>query len=134
MTGQPSAEAAYDEIVRILSQDPEVTTIIDHTKKRFGSSGELKYAGKMFAFHSKGKLIVKLPKPLIDTLISTGKGEPCVMGRGRVMKEWVVIGSTLQSGWLSLASESKCFVSSKLLASTAGIAHSAKTERSSGSL
>jgi hypothetical protein len=111
MTIQPSSEAAYDEIVRILSADPEVTTTIDPTKKRFGSSGELKYAGKMFAFHAKGRLIVKLPKPSVDALISAGKGEPCVMGRGRAMKEWVVIGSTLQSEWLSFASESKSFVS-----------------------
>lgn len=111
MTIQPSPEAVYDEIVRILSQDPKVTTIIDPTKKRFGSSGELKYEGKMFAFHSRGRLIVKLPKPLVDTLISSGKGEPCIMGRGRVMKEWVVVGSALQSEWLSLASESKSFVS-----------------------
>ncbi|WP_199617519.1 hypothetical protein [Paenibacillus alkalitolerans] len=113
MTIQLTPEAAYDEIVRILSQDPEVTTTIDHTKKRFGSSGELKYAGKMFAFHHKGRLIVKLPKPQVDALISTGKCETCVMGRGRAMKEWVVIGASFQSEWLSLASESKSFVSGK---------------------
>ncbi|MCC2685492.1 MAG: hypothetical protein K0R75_2391 [Paenibacillaceae bacterium] len=111
MKASPTAEEVYGEIVRQLSGDPRVSTVLDPTKKRFGSSGELKYDGKMFAFHSRGRLIVKLPKPQVDNLIASGQGEPCVMGQGRVMREWVVVGSQLLDEWPSLAAQSKEFVS-----------------------
>jgi len=103
-------QAAYDDIVRLLSADPQVTTSIDPLKKRFGRSGELKYRGAMFAFQAKGRLIVKLPQPRVRELIDSGQGEPCAMGKGRAMREWVVVPGAYQADWPSLAREALAFV------------------------
>jgi TfoX/Sxy family transcriptional regulator of competence genes len=111
MPATTETEKVYAEIVRHLSDDPHVSTVLNQQKKRFGSSGELKYDGKMFAFHSRGRLIVKLPKTLVDSLIASGRGEPCVMGQERVMREWIVVGGQFLDDWPSLADQSKQFVS-----------------------
>jgi hypothetical protein len=101
----------YEEIVQLLCEDPDVSAVTAGGMKRFGASGELKVGGKMFAFSSKGRLIVKLPQSKVAALIAEGQGEPCVMGRGRTMREWVVVGPERQSEWLPLTLESKRFVS-----------------------
>jgi hypothetical protein len=105
-----SGSTSYEEIVRILCEEPEVSSTVAGGMKRFGASGELRIGGKMFAFSSKERLIVKLPQWKVAALIADGWGEPCVMGRGRTMREWVVIGAERQSEWLSIAKESKSFV------------------------
>jgi hypothetical protein len=113
MPTNTKAEEVYAEIIRLLSEDSRVSTVLDPTKRRFGSSGELKCDGKMFAFHSRGRLIVKLPKAHVDNLIASSQGEPCVMGQGRVMREWVVVGGQFLDDWPSLVEQSKQFVSSQ---------------------
>ena len=102
----------YDEIVRILCEDPEVQVTVDGGMKRFGASGELRANGKMFAFCSKGNLIVKVPQSRVASLIAEGRGQPCEMGR-RTMREWVIVGPDRQSDWLPIAIESKDFVLGK---------------------
>lgn len=104
-----SGSTSYEEIVRILSEDPEVSYTAAGGMKRFGASGELRVGGKMFVFSSKGRLIVKLPQWRVAALIADGRGQPCEMGR-RTMREWVVIGPEWQSEWLSIARESRNFV------------------------
>jgi hypothetical protein len=49
----------------------------------------LKVDGKIFAMHSKGKFVAKLPKDRVDELVRAGKGEYFDPGHGRLMKEWV---------------------------------------------
>lgn len=102
----------YDEIVQILCEDQEVHATVAGGMKRFGASGELRAGGKMFAFCSKGRLIVKLPQSRVAALIDEKQGQPCVMGR-RTMREWAVIGPEWQSEWLSIAIDSKNFVLGK---------------------
>jgi len=48
----------------------------------------------------------------LNTELAEGKGQPCVMGR-RTMREWVVIGPEWQPDWLSIAKESRNFVSQR---------------------
>jgi hypothetical protein len=109
-----SAEERYATIVRqMIAEDADVSADMDGTKKRFGMSGQLKVAGKMFAFLAKGRMIVKLPKPRVDEMDVLGQGERCVMGRGRVMKEWIVVGPGAITEWPAIAAEAKAFVSSK---------------------
>jgi hypothetical protein len=110
-TPQSTPEERYAEIVRqIVAQDPEVSADSVTAKRRFGMNGGLKIAGKLFAFLAKGRIIIKLPKQRVDTLIAAGHGEPCVMGRGRVMKEWVVVPPEFQDEWPELVAEAKAFV------------------------
>ena len=61
----------------------------------------------------KGKLVVKLPRPRVDALITSGEGERFDPGHGRPMKEWVAVESTSEEEWLSLAREAMEFVASK---------------------
>jgi len=78
-------------------------------KKGFGS-GALKVNGKIFAMmSSKGELVVKLPKERVDELVASGKGERFDPGHGRVMKEWVVVGTGARN-WVELASTACEFV------------------------
>lgn len=102
----------YDRIVRTLCEDREVSVAVDGGMKRFGASGELRAGGKMFAFCSKERLILKLPQSRVAALIAEGLAEPCVMGN-RKMREWVVVGLERESEWLNLAVESKNFVLGK---------------------
>jgi hypothetical protein len=77
--------------------------------KGFGA-GALKVNGKIFAMmSSKGKFVVKLPKECVDELVASGKGEYFDPGHGRVMKEWVAVGSGGAS-WVQLAREAYAFV------------------------
>lgn len=104
-----SGETTYDEIVRILCEEPDVHATVKGGMKRFGTSGELRVGGKMFAFCAKGRLIVKLPQSKVAALIEEEVGQPCVMGR-RTMREWVTIGPERESEWLSITMASKSFV------------------------
>jgi|HubBroStandDraft_4_1064222.scaffolds.fasta_scaffold216236_2 hypothetical protein len=73
------------------------------------SSYGLKVGGKIFAMSHKGMLVVKLPKPRVDELVSTGKGKRFDPGHGRLMKEWAVVGSA-GPDWVALAREAYRFV------------------------
>ncbi len=79
------------------------------SRKGFGS-GALKVNGKIFAMmSSKRKFVVKLPKKRVDELVSSGGGERFDPGHGRIMKEWVVVG-TGTVNWVELAKEAYQFV------------------------
>ncbi len=79
------------------------------SRKGFGSDA-LKVNGKIFAMmSSKGKFVVKLPKERVDELVSSGKGERFDPGHGRIMKEWVVVGTGTMN-WVELAKEAYGFV------------------------
>jgi hypothetical protein len=73
------------------------------------SSFGLKVGGKIFAMSHRGALVVKLPKPQVDALVSAGKGKRFDPGHGRLMKEWVVVGSA-GPDWVELAREAYRFV------------------------
>lgn len=109
-----SPERRYATIVEALLSHPGVTHAGEpaRSKQRFGSRGELKARGRIFTFFSKGKLVVKLPRQRVDTLIATGRGERYDPGHGRLMKEWLAAPSS-DEGWLSLAREALAFVASK---------------------
>ncbi len=77
--------------------------------KGFGS-GALKVNGKIFAMmSSEGKFVVKLPKKRVDEVVSGGQGERFDPGHGRLMKEWVAVG-TGSANWVELAREAYNFV------------------------
>jgi TfoX/Sxy family transcriptional regulator of competence genes len=108
---RPAPEERYAAIVQqIVAEDPEVSADSVTAKRMFGMNGGMKIAGKLFAFLAKGRIIIKLPKQRVDALIAAGHGEPCVMGRGRVMKEWVVVPPDFQDEWPALIGEAKDFV------------------------
>jgi TfoX/Sxy family transcriptional regulator of competence genes len=98
------SEAAFARIAEELSKDPRVDAPEMARAKGFGSKG-LKVARKLFAFHSKGRLVVKLPADRVEALASSGKAKQFDPGHGRLMKEWVGVDYDAQSLWPTLARE-----------------------------
>jgi hypothetical protein len=107
-------EERFATIIEALLSHPDVTPPEDgsQSKKRFGSSG-LRIQNKIFAMLVKGKLVVKLPRPRVDALITSGEGERFDPGHGRPMKEWVAVEPTSEEGWLDLSREAMEFVASQ---------------------
>ena len=81
-------------------------------KRAFGSEA-LKVDGAIFAMVTNGRLVVKLPKERVETLIGEGSGAPFGAGKGRPMKEWVSVIVDHDETWLALASEALEFVRSR---------------------
>lgn len=98
----PEVDPRFAPVVEAFAGDPEVSA--GTMMASFG----LKVNGKIFAMVAKGRLVVKLPKARVDELVSGGAGERFDPGHGRVMKEWIEIGT--DDGWVQLAKEAHRFV------------------------
>jgi hypothetical protein len=96
-------DPSFASVVESFAKDPLVTY-----GKMFASMG-LKVNGKIFAMLVKGRFVAKLPRERVDGLVRTGRGEYFDPGHGRLMKEWVALGSDTGS-WVELAREAHRFV------------------------
>lgn len=108
-------EERFARIVEEFLSNPDITppSYGSQSKKGFGSAA-LKVQNKIFAMLVEGKLVVKLPKPRVEALVTSGAGkrfEP--RHDGRLMKEWVIVESMSEEGWLNLAREAMEFVDSQ---------------------
>ena len=102
-----SAATAFEAVVAAFSRDRRVEP--PSTKRSsFGSNG-LRVDGRIFAMLVRGDLVVKLPRERVAELVETGRGEPFDAGKGRPMKEWVVVRSA-PATWVDLAREARRFV------------------------
>jgi len=104
----------YRVLAAAFAEEPGVTLPTDGAQpgNRFGSSA-LKVDGRIFAMLVRGRLVVKLPRQRVAALIASGAGEDYDPGRGRVMKEWVVLGPAADAEWLPLAREALAFVAAR---------------------
>ena len=106
---QPPASGpanGFDSVVKAFANDPKVTP--PGTGKGFGS-GALKVGKKIFAMvSSRAEFVVKLPSARAAELVTSGRGVYFDAGRGKPMKEWVVVtgGERL---WIPLAKEARDF-------------------------
>jgi hypothetical protein len=78
--------------------------------KGFGSSGQLKVQGRIFAMLVRGELVLKLPRTRVDQLVESGDGTRFDAGKGKPMREWFVLSPTSKRPWLPLAEEALNFV------------------------
>jgi hypothetical protein len=101
-------EAKYEDLARHFSRRPNVTRITEG--KGFGSSGQLKVDGKIFAMLVRDELVLKLPKARVDALMREGAGRHFDAGKGRPMREWLVLSPASRKPWLPLAQEAMEFV------------------------
>jgi hypothetical protein len=102
---QPDAsELEFTRLAETISKDPRVDPPEKARAKGFGSKG-LKVARKLFAFHSKGRLVLKLPNDRVEALASSAAGQRFDPGHGRLMKEWVAIDLGSKPLWPRLARE-----------------------------
>jgi hypothetical protein len=94
----------FASVVSAFANDLKV--IPPGSGKGFGS-GALKVNGKIFAMmSSKGQFVVKLSEDRVNALIADGSGSRFDAGRGRPMKEWLVVTADHKS-WVPLAREAR---------------------------
>jgi len=105
---QDPAEVEFSRLAAKLSKDPRVDPPEMARGMGFGSKG-LKVARKLFAFPSKGRLVVKLPADRVDALLSSGEGERFNPGHGRLMKEWIAFDLRAKTLWPRVAREALDF-------------------------
>jgi hypothetical protein len=79
------------------------------TKGRALSNDAVMVDGKIAAFISKDRLVVKLPARRIEELLVAGEARRMTMGT-RVMKEWVSVPASSNGRWIALAEESARYV------------------------
>lgn len=93
--------ARYAALAETILNDSDAT----QAGKGFGADA-LKLRGKIFAMLTRDRLVVKLPKARVDTLIAAGYGERFDPRHdGRLMKEWLVVAPTHEGEWEALARE-----------------------------
>lgn len=101
-------ETRYAELVKDFSGGRGVTHISEG--KGFGSSGQLKVGGRIFAMLVRGELVLKLPRTRVDQLVASGEGVHFDAGKGKPMREWFVLSPDSKKPWRALAQEALNFV------------------------
>jgi TfoX/Sxy family transcriptional regulator of competence genes len=101
-------EARYADLVRAMSSNAGVTQVTEG--KGFGSSGQLKIKGRIFAMLVRGELVLKLSRARVDELVEKGEGTRFDAGKGKPMREWFVLSPTSKRQWLPLARQAFEFV------------------------
>ena len=74
----------------------------------FGRSA-LRYRRKIFAMLVRGQLVVKLPAPRVDELVTGGYGDRFDANKGTPMREWFSLDSGSALPWPPLAREALDF-------------------------
>ena len=103
-----TAETRYAALVEKFAALSGVTGISEG--KGFGSSGQLKVKGRIFAMLVRDELVLKLPRKRVDELVAQREGVHFDAGKGKPMKEWFVLSSTSSKRWAPLAREALDFV------------------------
>jgi TfoX/Sxy family transcriptional regulator of competence genes len=101
-------ESRYAGLVQKMAGKAGVTHITEG--KGFGSFGQLKVHGRIFAMLVQGELVLKLPRTRVDQLVESGEGTRFDAGKGKPMREWFVLSPASTRRWLPLAEEALDFV------------------------
>lgn len=97
----------YADLVTKFADRRAVTSV---RGQGFGSTGQLKVDGHIFAMLVRGELVVKLPRERVAQLVALGEGKYFDAGKGRPMREWFVLSPTSKMQWLPLAKQAMDFV------------------------
>lgn len=106
----PPAEVRFSELAEALVGRDGVT--LGSEKRGFGSDA-LQVEGRIFAMVTRGSIVLKLPAEQVRGLIASGQGSPFDAGKGRPMREWVVLERGAHERLPQLALEARAFVSGR---------------------
>lgn len=101
-----SADELFAHIVAAFSDRDDVTIAAG---RGFGA-GTLQVDGRIFAMSNDAGLVLKLPAARVAELLADGMGLPFDAGKGRPMKEWVVVPWDGGADLTGLAGEARAFV------------------------
>jgi hypothetical protein len=99
-------EERFDRLVDEFTPVAEVS--VPGSGRGFGSTS-LRHHDKIFAMLAAGRLVVKLPKARVDTLVGAGQGVRFDANKGVPMKEWFSLDPSSDLSWLSVANEALDF-------------------------
>jgi hypothetical protein len=103
----PQTTTRDDRFVSVVSAFANDLKVIPPGSGKGFGSGALKVNGKIFAMmSSKGQFVVKLSEERVNALVADGSGSRFDAGRGRPMKEWLVVTAGHQL-WVPLAREAR---------------------------
>jgi hypothetical protein len=100
-----TGERAFEAVSAAFSPDRQVSC-----EPGWGAGNlVLKVRGRIFAMLVRGSLVVKLPKERVAGLVADRTGTPFDAGKGRPMKEWIVVRPG-RASWIELSREAHRFV------------------------
>jgi hypothetical protein len=70
----------------------------------------LQVDGRIFAMPNQAGLALKLPATRVAELLASSAGLPFDAGKGRPMKEWLVVPHASDDLWIGLTEEALAFV------------------------
>jgi hypothetical protein len=98
------AQSTFAAVAESLLGEPDITE-----GTGFGSNPGLRVRGKIFAMLADDGMVVKLPVERCFALVAEGRSRPFTAGKGRPMREWVVVAPDA-GDWSALAREALAFV------------------------
>ena len=101
-----SGAGAFEQVVAAFAGQDDVTV---RAGRGFGS-GTLQVSARIFAMTNDVGLVLKLPVTRVAALIAACEGLPFDAGKGRPMKEWVVVPSRHSKRWSTLAHDALEYV------------------------
>jgi len=102
-----------DRFAKLVDQFAGRRDVTSFAGKGFGSTGQLKVDGRIFAMLVRGELVVKLPRQRVDELVALGEGRYFDAGKGKPMHEWFVLSPTSKKQWTTIAKQAIDFVGGK---------------------
>lgn len=101
-------EERFAAVIAGFAGDPAVEPPGEGDRRGFGSRA-LRSGGTIFAMVDvHGRFVVKLLADRVAGLVDAGTGAPFDNGRGRVLRQWLVVGEG--KDWSALAREARAFV------------------------